>query len=713
MKVRQLSIPLELQEQYARAGITELYPPQVECVRAGIFLGKNLLISIPTASGKTLVAEMAMHHDISEGGKCLYIVPLKALASEKYEDFSGKAVKVGIATGDFDRRDEYLGRNDIIVATSEKVDSLLRNNAPWMRDITLLVVDEVHLIDDPDRGATVEMVITKMRYKNPDLQVIALSATIGNPGDLAGWLDASLVTSEWRPVDLREGVFYNGSIHYHDTSCPVTLKSKRDDLNLCIDPIDEGGQCLVFVSSRKNAEAFAREAASFLKREDAELTRYATELNKLAVTDTEKSLAACVEKGAAFHHAGLRREARAIVETGFRKGSIKCVSSTPTLAAGLNLPARRVIIRDYKRYSAGEGMVPIPVREYHQMAGRAGRPHLDPYGEAVLIGKDERNIGELFENYIDAPPEDIASQCASRSALCTHILSLIATRFVSSRAELGHFMERTFYMHKRHESRTIRLVIDDILGFLLRSEMAVELGGSLSATEFGNLVSQLYVDPESAETMVKTLKSAREYSDIGLLQLICSTPDMYTLYVSNKDLYYLERFACAHEDELWIDLPYGEEEDFYRGLKTAMVLYDWSAEVPEEMICERYSIGAGDIFNLTESVTWLLHVAGRISGMFIPHLARQVREYEFCMKYGIKRELLPLVRIRNIGRVRARRLFMNGIRSPAALLEAGRDRVSAILGQKVTDKIFDEIRRGQEEEEREFEREQTSLSRFG
>ena len=144
-----------------------------------------------------------------------------------------------------------------------------------------------------------------------------------------------------------------------------------------------------------------------------------------------------------------------------------------------------------------------------------------------------------------------------------------------------------------------------------------------------------------------------------------------------------------------------------------MVLYDWSSEVPEEIICERYSVGAGDIYNLTESVTWLLHAAGRLAGMFIPQLAKQVREFEYCMKYGIRRELLPLVRIRNIGRVRARRLFTNGIRSPAALLEAGRDRVSAILGQKITDKIFEEVLHGQDEREREIEEEQTSLSRFG
>ncbi|NLA37900.1 MAG: DEAD/DEAH box helicase, partial [Methanomicrobiales archaeon] len=387
MEIADLPIPPDLAAIYAERGITELYPPQADCIKAGLLSGKNLLIAIPTASGKTLVAEMAMHNQIRRGGKCLYIVPLRALASEKLEEFSGKGLRIGIATGDFDRRDDYLGRNDIIVATSEKVDSLMRNRTPWLSEITLLVLDEVHLIDDPSRGATIEMVIAKLRHKNPTMQIIALSATIGNPGVLAGWLDAELVTSEWRPVDLREGVFYHDSIQFAGSSRDVGRRSKYEDLDLVLDTVGEGGQCLVFVSSRRNAEAFAKRAASGLKLANPALAGYADRIRSNAGTDMGKTLAACVAQGAAFHHAGLAREERRIVEAGFREGEIRVIASTPTLAAGLNLPARRVIVRDYLRFNAGEGMVPIPVREYRQMAGRAGRPHLDPYGEAILIAK--------------------------------------------------------------------------------------------------------------------------------------------------------------------------------------------------------------------------------------------------------------------------------------------------------------------------------------
>jgi len=209
-----LPIPENLKQHYLASGIMELYPPQAECVQTGMLEGKNLLVSIPTASGKTLIAEMAMHTHIAKKGKCLYIVPLKALASEKFDEFANKGIRIGIATGDFDRRDDALGRNDIIVATSEKVDSLLRNRARWIDDITLLVIDEIHLIDSEKRGPTLEMVIAKLRYRNPSMQVIGLSATIGNPEELAEWLDAKLILDSWRPVRLDKGVYLDGKIEF-------------------------------------------------------------------------------------------------------------------------------------------------------------------------------------------------------------------------------------------------------------------------------------------------------------------------------------------------------------------------------------------------------------------------------------------------------------------------------------------------------------------
>ena len=712
MEIVGLPIPPDLLADYTGRGITELYPPQAACVEAGLFAGKNLLIAIPTASGKTLVAEMAMHHQVGRGGKCLYIVPLRALASEKFEEFSGKGLRVGIATGDFDRRDEYLGRNDIIVATSEKVDSLLRNRTPWLAEVTLLVLDEVHLIDDPSRGATLEMVIAKLRHKNPAIQIIALSATIGNPGDLAGWLGAELVESDWRPVDLREGVFFWNGIRFADRDREVERRSKYEDLDLVLDTVAEGGQCLVFVSSRKNAEAFAKRAASGLKLKNPILAGYADKLRSSASTDMGKTLAACVAQGAAFHHAGLAREERQIVEAGFREGQIRVIASTPTLAAGLNLPARRVIVRDYLRFNAGEGMVPIPVREYRQMAGRAGRPHLDPYGEAVLIAKSEEMVDELFDCYINAPAEDIRSRCADEAVLCTHILSLIATGFAREVGEVLAFMDGTFYAHQGESPRALSRAVHRALEFLREAEMITEVGEWIEATEYGSLVSRLYIDPRSAEVIVAAMIDRQEYTDIGFLHLLCSTPDMPTLYIRRDDMYLLDRFLADHRDDLWTDIPWDAGEGFDRSLKTALLLADWADEVGEDTICERYRVGPGDIYGMVESVAWLVHAARSLAKLFAPHLAAPIEEMELRTKHGIKKELLPLIRLHGIGRVRARRLFNNNLGSIEALRAAGPEKVGKILGQGIAARIFEQLE-GTREEVGEVSEEQSTLSRFG
>ena len=694
MQIQDLAIPDTLKQQYLGQGIRELYPPQAACVEKGLLDGKNLLVAIPTASGKTLIAEMAMHRHIAAGGKCLYIVPLKALASEKYEEFNGKAVRVGISTGDLDRRDDGLGRNDIIVATSEKVDSLLRNGAHWIPEITLLVVDEVHLIDSPDRGPTLEMVIAKMRYRNPAMQVIGLSATIGNPKMLAGWLDGELVTSTWRPVDLRQGVFYDNRIQFGEGARPVRQVSKNyDDLNLCLDTIAEGGQCLVFVSSRRNAEAFAKRAAAAIKSEDKNLAASADRLLAGTPTEMVKTLAACVAKGAAFHHAGLARNERTVVEEAFRKGWLKCISSTPTLAAGLNLPARRVIIRDYLRFSVGEGMQPIPVSEYRQMAGRAGRPRLDPYGEAVLIAKEPEQVPELFEVYIEAEAEDVHSRLAEPTALYTHVLSLVASGFVQTRGEITEFMNRSYYVHEHRQGRLMHRAVDAALKFLVTAEMVVEVGEHLGATELGTLVSRMYIDPRSASLIVATLRERASYSDTGLLQLICSTPDMPTLYARNADLPALSRMLDVKSNDLWLSLPVDEEEaeHFYRAVKTAMLLSDWTDELAEEKICERYGVGPGDVYGMVENINWLLHATTQLARIFAPAFYPQIAEYEICMKNGIRRELLPLVRLRGVGRVRARRLFNNGITSPEAILAHDKGDLVKILGAGIADQILEQL----------------------
>jgi len=198
--------------------IQELRPSQAKAIKAGLLEHKNLLICTPTASGKTLIAELAALKSILEGkGKAIYIVPLKALASEKYKDFShkyGSLIKIALSVGDIDNADPYLVDYDLIIMTSEKLDSLIRHHAPWLKMTATVIVDEIHLLNDPVRGPTLEIVLTIIKQLLKDVQIIGLSATIGNPAELAAWLDASLVEDEWRPVKLHKGVYLDGEIEF-------------------------------------------------------------------------------------------------------------------------------------------------------------------------------------------------------------------------------------------------------------------------------------------------------------------------------------------------------------------------------------------------------------------------------------------------------------------------------------------------------------------
>ncbi|PLW80393.1 hypothetical protein C0585_02885 [Candidatus Woesearchaeota archaeon] len=198
--------------------IVEFRPSQKKSIDSGLLKGENLLVCTPTASGKTLIAELAMINNIyNKKGKGVYVVPLKALASEKYKEFKKNYpdLKVALSIGDTDSSDTYLEKYDIIFTTSEKLDSLIRHRSPFIFSIATLVVDEVHLLNDPSRGPTLEVVITLLRQMLKKCQYLYLSATVGNEKTLAGWLEANLVEDSWRPVRLDKGIYRDGKITFY------------------------------------------------------------------------------------------------------------------------------------------------------------------------------------------------------------------------------------------------------------------------------------------------------------------------------------------------------------------------------------------------------------------------------------------------------------------------------------------------------------------
>ncbi len=710
MKIQELDLPERVIQYYQDSGITDLYPPQSAAIEAGLLEGKNIVAAIPTASGKTLLAEFAMLKSIlNGGGKALYIVPLRALASEKYDRFrsfeaikksSGSGVSAAIATGDYDSPDSWLRNFDIIVATSEKVDSLLRNKAYWMEEITVVIADEIHLIDSPDRGPTLEIVLAKLMRMNPKLQMVALSATIGNANEIAKWLDAELVVSDWRPIELKEGVFFGNAINFASSQREVKEKFRDSAISLVCDTLIEGGQCLVFESSRKNSEGMASRIGTaiseLLSQETKEkLKTIAAEVRETSEVDTTRKLALCVENGSAFHHAGLISEQRKLIENGFRTGIIKVIAATPTLAAGLNLPARRVVIKGYRRYDANFGMTPIPVLEYKQMAGRAGRPRLDPYGESVLIAKTYDELKGLMKQYILADVEKIWSKLSCENALRTHILSTIATGFARSMEELLEFMGATFYSTQQ-TPWSLKAVIEKVVGFLADKKMIIEKEG-LFPTRLGELVSRLYIDPLSASMIIEGMEKMEnkniQYTELTLLHLVCTTPDMRPLYLRSNDYGWLSDLVMEHHME-FVHIPEQFKVDyewFLSEVKTACVMLDWINEKKEEDIVKKFGIGEGDIRALAETSLWLVHSMAEICTFQKRASTPKVRQLAQRVEYGASPELLDLIQIRGIGRVRARKLYNAGFRDIEALRAADPKEIAKIIGTKVATKILKQI----------------------
>ncbi len=688
----------------ASTGIKELYPPQVSALKAGLLEKRDsFVVATPTASGKTLIAEMAaLQSFLNRGQKAIYLVPLRALAREKYDDFSKKYREIGMrvmqSTGEYDSTEPRLHEGDLIIATNEKVDSLIRHRAPWLKNMKLVVADEIHLLRDPHRGPTLEVVLTRLRSMNPDLRLIGLSATIPNAEEISNWLGAALIQSDWRPVPLREGVYFNGAVIFNNGTVRwVPGVSDAAVLDLTLETIKEGGQVLIFVNTRKAAEAVCKKSGKSVSTLlSADEKKFLRELSRKVLgasaepTRICKKLAEAVSEGVAFHHAGIIAAQRRLIEDAFKTNKVKCVVATTTLAMGLNLPSRRVVIRDWWRYESGLGMQPIPTIEIKQMAGRAGRPLFDEYGEAVLVARSKKDESFLFENYIKGELERINSQLGDESALRTHVLSSVAGLFTRDRAELADFLGKTFFAHQKGTSYLSSLT-DEILEFLEKEGMVTSEKKSLRATRFGRRVSELYIDPLTGVILRDSLQQPKEKDALALLHMITRTRDMMAFSLKKGDLDELLDLFYAREDTLL--LPPEEKyptDEILSQLKTASALMQWIVEIPEDDIVGHFGIGPGDLRTVTELSDWLLYAASEIAKLFkIPEMVKTLSRLRVRVRYGVKEELLQLVSLRGIGRVRARNLYHAGFRSLKEIRGATQEELSKVptLGKAIAENI--------------------------
>ncbi|MDJ0274711.1 MAG: DEAD/DEAH box helicase [Nitrososphaerota archaeon] len=700
IRIEDLGLPEGLTRALRNEGVQVLYPHQEEAIRRGLLEGRNMVVTAPTASGKTLLAMLAAHRAISSGRKVLYLTPLRALTSEKLEEFSkvfresGLGVRVRAVSGDYDDPGEWLAEYDLIVSTYEKADSLVRHGASWLGSVGLVVVDEVHMIGDRDRGPTLEMTVAKLQEACSEPSFLCLSATVRNGEELAGWLDAELIRSDFRPVPLIEGVFAGGRLLLSDGTTR-TLEGPDPLMELVAESLRDGGQVLVFAMTRKRAEEYAaRIAGSLLETgDDPRLEEYAREVLEERESPFSERLSLLIRRGVAFHHAGLSYHHRRTVEEAFRSRALRVLCSTTTLAAGVNLPARTVIIPEYRKFRGPGYVEELTVMEYKQLSGRAGRPQFDRVGYAILMARHVTDLHYLFEKYVRGLPERIVSSLASDRHLRSHVLSLIASGIARTETSLFRVLSRTFFAHQ-FGARVLLAKTEPVLEFL-ESHGMITRSGTLEVTPLGRRVSELYIDPLTAVRLLEIVQEQESLTELGALLAVSLTPDMRDVTYPAIHRSKVESMLDEHADQLPVqppdpfDDPEGYEL-FLDAFALSLLLRDWINEVPEREIYERYRIEPGDFAALRERAEWISYAAGQVMRVVgRKGLAGVFAVMSDRIRHGVRSELLELVTLPEIGRVRARALWSHGIRSVRDVAEAPLERLTSVpgIGQRIAERI--------------------------
>ncbi len=670
---------------HSELGYASLNPLQEKSLADGLLSNDRVVVSAPTASGKTLLALMKILDNYRKTKtKAVYVVPLRALASEKFDEFSEKlaphGLSIAVSTGDLDSSSEQLHQYDVIIVTSEKMDSLLRHKPKWIENIGLVVADEVHLLGDGLRGATLEIVITKLLERN--CRFLCLSATIPNSLEIADWLEARLIQSDYRPTPLHLGVFDGEKLEI------LEKKTKLASLKeLAVHALSETptSQLLVFSSTRRGTESFAKELSPLVsklltpaeKEECAWLSQKA--LNALGTPSAQcKVLAECLKNGVAFHHAGLPSQQRRLIELGFKKHRcLKAIVCTTTLAVGIDYPASWVIVKDLKRFNGAYAEF-IPALETAQMVGRAGRPSYDVRGMGVFCCSAAEK-DKVKEKYLFGPLEKIYSQLSSEPTLRSHVLALIASDYCRDFKSLYGFFGRTFFAFQYVNLEELYALVEKVVSDLKEMDFVREKGGFLLATPLGKRVSELYLDPLSAYAFSQFVKKGRENIFDYLIALQEATESRPYLSVKQNEEMSLWDDLYSLTDDKDIELL---ESDFnaLEKFKTAKVLNAWINEATEAKILEDFDIPPGSLHSRMLNTNWLCYAMQEIA-----FLLNQTRAYGISkrlsrrIKHGVKDELLDLCKIKGIGRVRARKLYDHGVTSLEDFRRLSRDEVKKIL----------------------------------
>lgn len=636
--------------------IKEFNPAQKAVIESGYLEDKsNYIISIPTASGKTVLGILPALKTILNGGKAIYAAPLLSIQNEKVKEFKAfeeHGIKVG----------KHPSNSDLSVMVFESFDALTRFSWNVLREVDTLIIDEFHMIGEYSRGPTLESAITRAKIINPSLRIIALSATLKNIDEIEQWLDGKTVEHDYRPVPLNKEVL--------DAEM-FNTKNKNDVIVKIVEKaIEDNSQALSFVSTRRFTESLATYVAKKIdkkttKEQKQKFKQVADKLLEVPKkkgslpTTTCLKLAEAAEKGVVFHHAGLFNEQKEIIEDEFRKGNILMITATPSLMYGVNLPSKYVVIRDHTRWTSN-GPASIPVFDYEQMSGRAGRPQYDDVGYSYLVAKTMDEAFDLEARYVNGEIELTNSKLIdNKDAIYKQIIAQIASSLSKNLDDLNDFFGKTLYGFQMKNNPSMSMFAQDSLNwelesaleFLLQNGIIRATPEGLKTTDFGNLIAKSNYAVETAVKIKEYVSTMEKLNPAEMIYALAETPDLPLISFKGRKSKDPVRDKLSECGLFAVDIGNPEA--------TAVSLIEWIDERNEYEIENAYNVysastrrSAYEASRLAKFAKNTLEVLGNYSNL------KDMDYLSARLYYGVKEDIIPLVvGVKRLGRKRARLLM--------------------------------------------------------
>lgn len=635
--------------------IKKFNPAQKAVIESGYLEDKsNYIISIPTASGKTVLGILPALKTILNGGKAIYAAPLLSIQNEKVKEFKAfeeHGIKVG----------KHPSNSDLSVMVFESFDALTRFSWNVLREVDTLIIDEFHMIGEYSRGPTLESAITRAKIINPSLRIIALSATLKNIDEIEQWLDGKTVEHDYRPVPLNKEVL--------DAEM-FNTKNKNDVIVKIVEKaIEDNSQALSFVSTRRFTESLATYVAKKIdkkttKEQKQKFKQVADKLLEIPKkgslpTTTCLKLAEAAEKGVVFHHAGLFNEQKEIIEDEFRKGNILMITATPSLMYGVNLPSKYVVIRDHTRWTSN-GPASIPVFDYEQMSGRAGRPQYDDVGYSYLVAKTMDEAFDLEARYVNGEIELTNSKLIdNKDAIYKQIIAQIASSLSKNLDDLNDFFGKTLYGFQMKNNPSMSMFAQDSLNwelesaleFLLQNGIIRATPEGLKTTDFGNLIAKSNYAVETAVKIKEYVSTMEKLNPAEMIYALAETPDLPLISFKGRKSKDPVRDKLSECGLFAVDIGNPEA--------TAVSLIEWIDERNEYEIENAYNVysastrrSAYEASRLVKFAKNTLEVLGNYSNL------KDMDYLSARLYYGVKEDIIPLVvGVKRLGRKRARLLM--------------------------------------------------------